>query len=110
MHQRGLKIQTIDDLINMRLDIMGQGSTSQISKGGSGATGGTAGAGIHSGTSMEMSSLTSGSFDKSSMDGKSRKMEKLPGKRGAQQKMSEPGKGLPMISEKSGTPSEVSAT
>ena len=61
-------------------------------------------------TSMEISSMTSGSFDKSSAEGRPKKTEKpAPGKPIQTAKLREASKGLPMISEKSGTPSEVSA-
>ena len=48
--------------------------------------------------------LTSGSFDKSSADGRPKKSDKSSGK----QKQPSTLRDLPMISEKSGTPSEVS--
>ena len=53
----------------------------------------------------------SGSFDKSSVDGRPKKSEKPSGKQMQASKLREgasKGAGLPMISEKSGTPSEVS--
>ena len=104
MLQRGIQIRTVEDLINLRLD---SGSSSLYSKltssgGGHGGQGG-----IHSGTSMEISSMTSGSFDKS--DGsRQKKSEKPSAKQMPTPKLREASKGLPMISEKSGTPSEVS--
>ena len=48
--------------------------------------------------------LTSGSFDKSSADGRPKKSDKSSGKQMQSSKLRD----LPMISEKSGTPSEVS--
>ena len=54
--------------------------------------------------------MTSGSFDRSSADGKTNK-EKARVKKIADVKKIESGaKGLPMISEKSASPSELSAT
>ena len=89
---------------------IGLSSQSKIASGGPGG-----GAG---GTSNEISSMTSGSFDKSSADGAAtrggpKKVEKSSGATGkrVQPKMADiTSKGLPMISEKSGTPSEVSTT
>ena len=58
----------------------------------------------------DISSMTSGSFDRSSADGKAKK-EKASVKKMADVKKIESGaKGLPMISEKSASPSELSAT
>ena len=125
MLQRGIQVRTIDDLVNMRLDSLGSSALGKLTSGTSSSGAPGLGGGLH--TSMEVSSMTSGeivknnfvqniltliftgSFDKSSADGRPKKGEKPMEKRG-KPKLTDAAKGLPMISEKSGTPSEVSAT
>jgi hypothetical protein len=82
------------------------------SSGHSKGPGGPSGPGVvHLGTSMEVSSITSApsfSLDKSGADKMtSRKVEKVPTKKGGP-KLADPHQGLPIISEKSGPPSEIS--
>lgn len=125
MVQRGVNIRNMDDLINMRLDLMGVGSSSHSKLFGSsgGVAGAAGGSGFHMGTSVEVSSITSGSTATEKMPDKvqsGRKMEKTgggqakkpggpSGKRGSIVGESSKGPpGLPIITEKSGPPSEIS--
>ena len=104
MIQRGMEIKTIDDLLNMKLDATGGSLSSKSSNEGKdkGKTD----------TAGEVSSMTSGSFDRSSAEG-----GKLEGKIDKPQTKKAPVKseatkagGLPMISEKSASPSELSGS
>ena len=104
MIQRGMEIKTIDDLLNMKLDATGGSLSSKSSNDGKdkGKTD----------TAGEVSSMTSGSFDRSSAEG-----GKLKGKIDKPQAKKAPVKseatkagGLPMISEKSASPSELSGS
>ena len=59
MLQRGIQIRTVEDLVQMRLDASGSASHSKVTSSGAGAG---AGGGMHSGTSMEISSMTRCNF------------------------------------------------